>query len=51
MVVLVLEQGSEKWGRWGRIFPDKTKSHGQFGLKTAYKTDRQPDTDRLTVRR
>ena len=43
-------QGSEKWGRWGRIFPDKAKSHGQFGPKTTYKTDRQTnrhyDTDR-----
>ena len=46
-------QGSEKWGRWGRIFPDRAKSHGQFVPKTMYKTDgqtkrqrdRQPDTD------
>ena len=42
-------QGSEKWGRWGRIFPDKAKSHGQFGPKTTYKTDRQTDTDRQSV--
>ena len=38
-----LGQGSDKWGRWGRIFPDKAKSHGQFGPKTTYKTDRQTD--------
>ena len=37
-------QGSEKWGRWGRIFPDKAKSHGQFGPKTTYKTERQTDS-------
>ena len=38
-------QGSEKWGR---IFPDKAKSHGQFGAKTTYKIDKQRDrqTDR-----
>ena len=42
------DQGSEKWGRWGRIFPDKVKSHEQFGPKTTYKIDRQ--TDRLTDR-
>ena len=48
-------QGSEKWGR---IFPDKAKSHGQFGAKTTYKTDgqtekqkdRQPDIQIQTVR-
>ena len=27
-------QGSEKWGRRGRFFPDKAKSHGQFGPNT-----------------
>ena len=45
-----IRQGSEKWGRWGRIFLDKAKSHGQFGPKTTCKTDRQKnrhfDTDR-----
>ena len=36
-------QGAEKWGRWGRIFPNKAKSHGQ---KTTYKTDRQTNIER-----
>ena len=43
-----VRQGSEKWGRWGRIFPDKAKSHGQFEPKQRIKftysqTDRQTD--------
>ena len=44
-------QGSEKWGIWGIIFPDKAKSHGHFGLKTTYKrgTDRQTERDGQTV--
>ena len=41
-------QGSEKWGRWGSLFPDRAKSHGQFGPKTTYKTDGQ--TERQTDR-
>ena len=41
-------QGSGKWGRWGRIFPDKAKSYGQFEPKKCIKftysqTDRQTD--------
>ena len=36
-------QGSEKWGRF---FPDKDKSHGQFGAKTTYKTDGQTERQR-----
>ena len=29
-------------GRWGRIFPDKAKSHGQFGPQQCIKfIDRQ----------
>ena len=36
-------QGSEKWGRWGRIFPDKAKSHGQFGPKKKHEIYRQTD--------
>ena len=39
-------QGSEKWGRWGRFFPDKEKFHGQFGAKTMYKTDGQTERQR-----
>ena len=44
-------QGSGKWRRWGRIFPDRAKSHGQFGPKTTYKTDGQTERqrDRQTV--
>ena len=49
-------QGSEKWGRWGRIFPDKAKSHGQFEPKQHIKlkkkqTDRQTDrqTEKLVI--
>ena len=44
----VRQQGSEKFGRWGRIYPDKAKSHGHFGPKTTYKIFRQ--TDRHTQR-
>ena len=44
-------QGSEKWGRWGRIFPDKAKSHEpkQY-IKLYRQTDRGTDgqTDRRT---
>ena len=39
-------QGSEKLGRWGRVFPDSAKSHGQFGPKTTYKTDGQTERQR-----
>ena len=39
-------EGSEKWVRWGRIFLDKAKSHGQFGPKTTYKTDGQTERQR-----
>ena len=38
-----LAAGLRKVGRWGRIFPDKSKSHGQFAPKTMYKKDRQTD--------
>ena len=50
-------QDSEKLGIWGILFPDKAKSHGQFGPKTTYETDRQTyrkqadiQTGRLTER-
>ena len=37
------EQGSEKWGRWERIFLDKAKSHGQFDPKTTYEIYRHTE--------
>ena len=42
-------EGSEKWGRWGRIFPDKAKSHGQFEPKQRIKLKKNNrQTDRQT---